>query len=88
MVVLVLVPKISDSAMSAGVKSVRELCDVALLQAISLRIVATSAVRDAVNGSKFNKQIELATGLNVKFSQGNKKRTPTSRTVVRPQLKK
>lgn len=82
-------PKISDSAMSAGVQSVRELCDHALYYNPSeIRIVATSAVRDAVNGSKFNKQIELATGLNVSVLTGEQEARAIGRGILcDPQIK-
>ena len=64
-------PKISDDAISAGVQSIRELCNEALCyKPLEIRIVATSAIRDATNGSKFNRQVELATGLNVKILTG------------------
>ena len=83
-------PKISDSAMSAGVQSVRELCDLAVCyKPLEIRIVATSAVRDAVNGSKFNKQIELATGLNVQVLTGQQEARAIGRGLLcDPQLKK
>ena len=64
-------PQISDSAMSAGVQSVQKLYKEALCyKPLEVRIVATSAVRDAVNRSEFNKKIELATGLSVHILTG------------------
>ncbi len=82
-------PKISDSAMSAGVQSVRELCDQAVCyKPLEIRIVATSAVRDAVNGSEFNRQIELATGLNVQVLEGEQEARAIGRGLsCDPQIK-
>ncbi len=82
-------PKISDSAMSAGVQSVRELCGQAFYyKPLEIRIVATSAVRDAVNGSKFNKQIKLATGLNVQVLTGEQEAQAIGRGLsCDPQIK-
>ncbi|MEC7609612.1 MAG: hypothetical protein VX964_05535 [Verrucomicrobiota bacterium] len=82
-------PKISDDAISAGVQSVRELCNEALCyKPLEIRIVATSAIRDATNGSKFNRQVELATGLNVKILTGEQEAHAIGRGVLcDPQVK-
>ena len=82
-------PKISDDAMSAGVQSVRELCNEALCyRPLEIRIVATSAIRDAINGSKFNRQVELATGLNVQILTGEQEAHAIGRGIsCDPQVK-
>ncbi len=64
-------PRLTPKAMEAGVHSVSELLHLALAhQPQTIRIVATSAVRDALNGHEFTKQVENKTGHRIDILSG------------------
>jgi len=57
-------PRIQPAAFAAGLQSVCELFEAAqAFKPVSFRLVATSAVRDASNGSEFMQAIRAQTGL-------------------------
>ena len=67
-------PRLTPKAMEAGVHSVSELIRLALAyQPQAIRIVATSAVRDALNGREFTKQVENKTGHRIDILSAQKK---------------
>ena len=56
-------PRLAPEAMEAGIRALSELLRLALLHKPgAIRIVATSAVRDALNGRDFARQVQTATG--------------------------
>ena len=57
-------PKLTQTAMEAGLQSISELVEIAKEYAPKqIKIVATSAVRDATNGSEFTNRVAAATGV-------------------------
>jgi exopolyphosphatase/guanosine-5'-triphosphate,3'-diphosphate pyrophosphatase len=64
-------PRLAPEGMARGVAAVRELLgDAAAFHPERIVIVATSAVRDAVNGAEFCGQIASATGHSVRILNG------------------
>jgi exopolyphosphatase/guanosine-5'-triphosphate,3'-diphosphate pyrophosphatase len=69
-------PSLTDQAISKGTATIAELFRLA--QAFSpreLRIVATSAVRDALNGQDFIEAVQAATGLTIRILSGTEEAT-------------
>jgi exopolyphosphatase/guanosine-5'-triphosphate,3'-diphosphate pyrophosphatase len=65
------VPRLSESGMAAGVQAVRDLLAGATpFQPARLAVVATSAVRDAQNGTEFRQRVHAATGCEVRILSG------------------
>jgi len=64
-------PRLGEAGMSAGIAAVRELlADASRLGAKKIVLVATSAVRDAANGTVFRSRVRLETGLVVRILSG------------------
>lgn len=64
-------PRLSEEGMSRGVAAVRELlADAARFSPARIQLVATSAVRDAVNGADFRAQVRDATGHDIRILSG------------------
>ncbi|MGC6455431.1 MAG: Ppx/GppA phosphatase family protein [Coraliomargaritaceae bacterium] len=64
-------PRLSSEAMESGIRSVCELLRLAFIhQPKAIRIVATSAVRDALNGREFTQQVEHKTGHKIEILSG------------------
>ena len=69
-------PSLSDAAIAAGTATVAELHRMALsYQPQHIAIVATSAVRDAINGDDFVQSVFEATGLKIRILSGNEEAT-------------
>ncbi len=65
-------PRLTDGGMLRGLTAVKELLeDVAPFQPGAIALVATSAVRDAVNGCEFCETIRIQTGHTVRILSGN-----------------
>jgi exopolyphosphatase / guanosine-5'-triphosphate,3'-diphosphate pyrophosphatase len=64
-------PQLSNEGMQRGVDAVAELLgDAAPFAPIRAQIVATSAVRDAVNGAEFSARVLQTTGFEIKILSG------------------
>jgi exopolyphosphatase/guanosine-5'-triphosphate,3'-diphosphate pyrophosphatase len=69
-------PSLSDEAIVAGTTTIAELQRVALTyQPAQIAIVATSAVRDAINGADFVQSVSEATGLQIRILSGSEEAT-------------
>jgi exopolyphosphatase/guanosine-5'-triphosphate,3'-diphosphate pyrophosphatase len=69
-------PSLSEDAMSAGCKTITELVRLAQgYQPKAVRIVATSAVRDATNSIQFIELVNEATGLEIQTLSGQEEAT-------------
>lgn len=69
-------PSLSQAAMIAGTQTIHELHRLALhYQPAQIAIVATSAVRDAINGEDFLKAVFEATGLRIRILSGREEAT-------------
>lgn len=69
-------PSLTDAAMAAGLKTISELAHLAhSYKPKAIRIVATSAVRDALNGLEFVEQVNEATELEVSILSGKEEAT-------------
>lgn len=81
-------PRLSPKAMEAGIIAVSELIRLARIhQPLAIRIVATSAVRDALNGLEFAQQIEYKTGHTVDILDGSEEARLIGRGITTdPQL--
>lgn len=76
-------PRLSEEGMAAGVAAVCSLKeDIRPFRSVATRIVATSAVRDAVNGADFCSRIKSATGLEVAVLSGNEEATLVGRGLL------
>jgi exopolyphosphatase/guanosine-5'-triphosphate,3'-diphosphate pyrophosphatase len=65
-------PRLSAEGMARGVQAVATLADQARgLGATVIGAVATSAVRDAANGAEFRRQVQAATGVEVRILSGD-----------------
>ena len=65
-------PMLSEEGMARGLAAVRELlADVAPLAPAKTVLVATSAVRDAVNGPDFRARVKAATGHDIRILTGD-----------------
>jgi exopolyphosphatase / guanosine-5'-triphosphate,3'-diphosphate pyrophosphatase len=65
-------PRLGEEGMSRGVDAVRELvAAAAALRPGAIALVATSAVRDAVNGAEFCERIRMAVGHSVRILSGD-----------------
>jgi len=65
-------PRLSEEGMARGLAAVKELLtDAATFLPVKTILVATSAVRDAVNGAEFRQQIFTETGYGVRLLSGN-----------------
>jgi exopolyphosphatase/guanosine-5'-triphosphate,3'-diphosphate pyrophosphatase len=70
------VPRLSDEAIAAGTATIAELHRIALTyHPTQLAIVATSAVRDAINGADFVSSVQSATGLQIRILSGTEEAT-------------
>ncbi len=64
-------PKLTQEAMTAGCQSISELVHIARSYSPeTIKIVATSAVRDASNGSEFANRVNEATGIRLDILSG------------------
>ncbi len=64
-------PNLTETAISAGLKSIGELVRLAYrYQPKEIRMVATSAVREALNGLEFVEKVNRATGLEMHILSG------------------
>lgn len=69
-------PSLSEAAIIHGTATIRELHRLALeYQPSQIAIVATSAVRDAINGEDFLKSVFEATGLRIRILSGSEEAT-------------
>lgn len=69
-------PRLSEAAIKAGTDTIAELRQMALnYQPQETAIVATSAVRDAVNGQDFIQSVLEATGLRIRILSGEEEAT-------------
>lgn len=69
-------PSLSESAIAEGTATIRELHRLALeYQPTQTAIVATSAVRDAINGDDFLRSVFDATGLRIRILNGTEEAT-------------
>ena len=69
-------PSLSESAIADGTATIRELHRIALeYQPTQIAIVATSAVRDAINGEDFVRSVFEATGLRIRILNGTEEAT-------------
>lgn len=65
-------PRLSEAGMRAGLDAIRDLLDRATpLEPDHIALVATSAVRDAVNGSEFCERVFTATGHRIRLLDGS-----------------
>ncbi len=65
------VPRLSEEGMRAGLAAVQGLIDDSEpFRPATFQIVATSAVRDAVNGNDFRTRVKSATGLDIRILTG------------------
>lgn len=66
-------PRLSDEGMARGLAAVKELlADAAAFVPAKTILVATSAVRDAINGAEFRQRIFTETGYGVSLLSGDK----------------
>ena len=64
-------PRLGEEGMQAGVAAVQALLARSLrFEPAAIHIVATSAVRDAVNGADFRSRIKSATGIDIRILSG------------------
>ena len=76
-------PKLSDEAMTRGMGAIRELLDEASnFSPTKTILVATSAVRDAKNGSVFRDKILKATGKSIRILTGDEEATLIGKGLV------
>jgi exopolyphosphatase/guanosine-5'-triphosphate,3'-diphosphate pyrophosphatase len=69
-------PSLSDAAITAGTATIAELHRMALnYQPAQTAVVATSAVRDAINGDDFVQSVFEATGLQIRTLSGSEEAT-------------
>ncbi len=69
-------PSLTDHAIKAGTQSIGELVRLArVYQPREIQIVATSAVRDAINGQDFIAAVNDATGLSLRVLSGKEEAT-------------
>jgi exopolyphosphatase/guanosine-5'-triphosphate,3'-diphosphate pyrophosphatase len=65
-------PRLKDEGMAAGLAAIQELLrDAASFNPTVVALVATSAVRDAVNGARFRERIQKDTGQTVRILTGD-----------------
>ena len=70
------VPRLSGEAIAGGTATIVELHRMALnFQPAQIAIVATSAVRDAINGADFVQSVLTATGLQIRILTGSEEAT-------------
>jgi exopolyphosphatase/guanosine-5'-triphosphate,3'-diphosphate pyrophosphatase len=76
-------PELTDEAMSRGVEAVRALlADVSAFQPTITVLVATSAVRDARNGSEFRQRVREATGHEIRILSGDEEAALIGRGLI------
>ncbi len=64
-------PRLSEEGMARGLAAIQELlADAAPMSPVAVRLVATSAVRDAVNGADFCARVTRATGFEIGILTG------------------
>jgi len=64
-------PRLAAAGMRSGLAAIRELLDgIARLAPAQTVLVATSAVRDAVNGAEFRRRVSEATGHDIRILSG------------------
>jgi len=82
------IPSLSETAIRAGAASIAELVRMAReYEPETIRIVATSAVRDAVNGDEFIESVRNATGLTIRILSGGEEASLIGRGLsVDPQV--
>ena len=77
--------RLQPGAIAATAKAVADFAALARqAQAISIRVIATSAAREAVNREELTAAIEQAAGLKSKSSRGSRRRTGVSGSDHRP----
>lgn len=65
-------PRLSDESMARGLAAIRELLtDASRFTPASVVLVATSAVRDALNGREFRDSVRNATGYDIRILTGD-----------------
>lgn len=65
-------PRLSDEGMARGLEAIRTLlADAAPFAPVRTVLVATSAVRDAANGSEFREQVRASTGHDIRILTGD-----------------
>lgn len=65
-------PRLSEEGMARGVEAVQSLlADIAAFPVIATTLVATSAVRDALNGAEFRARVLASTGYEVRILSGD-----------------
>ncbi len=70
------VPRLNDQAIREGCATIAELVRLAReYHPSEIRIVATSAVRDAVNGDEFREQVSALTGIDIRILTGHEEAT-------------
>jgi exopolyphosphatase/guanosine-5'-triphosphate,3'-diphosphate pyrophosphatase len=81
-------PRLSEDGMERGLAAIKELLQgAAALAPERTVLVATSAVRDAVNGAEFAKRIRTATGIELRILSGNEEANMIGRGLTAdPQL--
>ena len=76
-------PRLSDEGMARGLAAVQELlADAAAFSPARTLLVATSAVRDAINGTEFTRQIRTATGAEVRILSGHEEADAIGRGLI------
>ncbi|MGB0257242.1 MAG: Ppx/GppA phosphatase family protein, partial [Coraliomargarita sp.] len=69
-------PSLTEEAMDAGLKTIQDLVHLAHdYQPSAIRIVATSAVRDAINGMDFIESVTQTTGIPMQVLSGTEEAT-------------
>lgn len=69
-------PSLTEEAMAAGLKTIQDLVHLARdYQPSAIRIVATSAVRDAINGMDFIESVTETTGIPIQVLSGTEEAT-------------
>ena len=77
------VPELDDASMTAGIATIFELYQEAMGYApAQIQIVATSAVRDAVNGMEFAMMVYAATGVEMQILSGEEEATNIGRGIA------
>jgi exopolyphosphatase/guanosine-5'-triphosphate,3'-diphosphate pyrophosphatase len=76
-------PQLSEDGMQRGLAAVRELLEeIAPFAPERLLLAATSAVRDAVNGTEFRARLRAATGLDLRILTGDEEAALIGRGLV------
>ncbi|NQY33269.1 MAG: phosphatase [Coraliomargarita sp.] len=69
-------PSLSENAMAAGLETIEDLTHLAReYRPLAIQIVATSAVRDAINGMDFTQRVSERTGIEMRVLTGTEEAT-------------